>query len=126
MAEITAVLIESGMAAKFLGWHRTEAAERVRMARDILKRDDIAVETSSYHVWLPLPEPWRAMDFAAEVRALGVLVSPADYFAVDRGPVPHAIRISLGGVGSRARLADGLRAVAAALEAHPTPMRSAI
>ena len=47
------------------------------------------------HLYLPLPEPWRAGPFAAALRRAGVLVRTMDHFAVGRMPTPHAIRISL-------------------------------
>ena len=119
MGEITAILIESGMAEKFLDWHRKEATDRVKLASSILQRDDIALNAPTYHVWVPLPAPWRAIDFADEVRKLGTIVSPADYFAVDQSPPPQAVRISLGGVQDRGRLAEGLKAVAQILQARP-------
>jgi DNA-binding transcriptional MocR family regulator len=126
MGEITAILVENGMADQFLTWHRKEAAERVAMAQQILKQDDIGSTTPTYHVWLPLPAPWRAGEFAAEVRSRGTIISPADHFAVDRSSAPHAVRISLGCVGSRTRLTEGLKTIATALEARPTFMRSAV
>lgn len=126
MGEITSNLIETGMAEKVLVWHRKEAIERVAMAREIFKREDICPDTPTYHLWVPLPAPWRTLDFVAEVRSMGTLISPSDFFAVDRSPAPHAVRISLGSVSSRARLAEGLRAVARALEARPTLTRSAV
>jgi DNA-binding transcriptional MocR family regulator len=126
MGEVTSVLIEDGIAEEFVAWHRKEAVERMKMAQQILGRSDIFPNCPTYHLWLELPAPWRAGEFAAQVRLGNTLISPADTFAVDRSPAPHAVRISLGGVGERSRLADGLRVVAQALTARPSAVRVVI
>jgi DNA-binding transcriptional MocR family regulator len=98
----------------------------MKMAEEILGRSNIFPNCPTYHLWLELPAPWRASEFAAQVRLGNTLVSPADKFAVDRNPTPHAVRISLGGVAERSRLAEGLRVVAQALTARPSVFHAAI
>ena len=124
MGEVATVLIEEKIADNFLVGHRSEAAERVKLAREILNCPDLPPYCPTYHLWLPLPEPWRASEFVAELRLSGVLVSPADVFAVDRNPTPHAIRISLGGVHDRTHLTQGLHAIANVLVRRPGAVRS--
>jgi DNA-binding transcriptional MocR family regulator len=119
MGEITSVLIEERIAEDFVSWHRKEAVERMRMAQEILGRSDIFPDCPTYHLWLELPAPWRAGEFVAQVRLGNTLISPADKFAVDRNPTPHAVRISLGGVADRERLAEGLSVVGQTLMARP-------
>jgi len=119
MGEITSVLIEERIAETFVSWHRKEARERMKMAEDILGLSNIFPDCPTYHLWLQLPHPWRANEFAARLRLGNTLVSPADAFAVDRNPTPHAIRVSLGGVAERSRLAEGLRMISEALTARP-------
>ena len=126
MGEVATMLIESGMAQNFLVWHRKEAAERTKLAREILKNVEIGNDAPTYHIWMDLPAPWRANEFVTEVRSRGALISPADHFAVDRNPTPHSVRISLGCVASRSRLAEGLKIVASALEARPPHTRSVV
>lgn len=124
LGEVAAVLIEDQIAERFVSWHQKEASDRLAMAREILDQPDLPPDGPTYHVWLPLPSPWRASEFAAEVRLGGVVISPAEVFAVDRGATPHAVRISLGGVSDRVRLAEGLRVIAGALAARPNAVRS--
>jgi DNA-binding transcriptional MocR family regulator len=119
MGEVATVLIEEKIAERFVSGHRAEAAERMSMARRILQFPQLPPPCPTYHLWLPLPEPWRANEFAAESRLGGVLVSPADHFAVDRSPSPHAVRISLGGVRERNRLAQGLQIISDTLARRP-------
>jgi DNA-binding transcriptional MocR family regulator len=126
MGEITSVLIEERIAENFLSWHRKEAVERMKMAENILGLSGIFPNCPTYHLWLQLPAPWRANEFAAHLRLGNTLVSPADVFAVDRNPTPHAIRVSLGGVAERSRLAEGLRVIAEALTARPSSFSMAI
>ena len=124
MGEVATVLIEEHIAERFVKWHREEAGARMAMAREILRQPYLPPAGPTYHVWLPLPSPWRAGEFAAEVKLHGVIISPSEVFVVDRGSAPHAVRISLGGVADRARLADGLRIIADTLASRPKAVRS--
>lgn len=68
------------------------------------------------HLWLGLPAGWTATGFAAAARDSGLLVVPADAFAVaGAGPVPAAVRLSLGGVPDRGALDLALRRLAGLL-----------
>lgn len=111
MGEITTMLIENGHADEFVRWHRQEAMERQKIAAEILGVQP-TISAPSYHMWMPLPEPWRAGDFAADLRTSGVLVAPSDRFAVDRSPAPQAVRLSFGYVSDRERLKKGLNIIA--------------
>jgi len=51
----------------------------------------------SFHIWLQLPEPWRASDFEARLAEKGVAVLSSEPFAVGRFAVPQAIRICVTG-----------------------------
>lgn len=119
MGELAAMLIEGGIAEEIVAWHRNEASARADLAREILGLPDLPPDCPTYHLWLPLDAPWRAVEFATEVRRRGVKISPTEVFAVDRSPAPHAVRVCLGGVSDRARLAEGLRIVAGTLTSRP-------
>lgn len=117
MGEITAQLIEGGHADEFVAWHRRESLERQTLAREIFGLDP-GLAVPSYHMWLPLPDHLRPAEVAAELRRKGVLVAPADQFAVGGGPVPPAIRLSLGSVHDLAKLQETLRLIANHLKGH--------
>jgi DNA-binding transcriptional MocR family regulator len=75
---------------------------------------------------MPLPEPWRADDFVTQSRRKGVAVTSPEVFAVGRGATPHCVRICLGAVSDRERLAKGLEILAELLAASPPPGRHGI
>lgn len=54
----------------------------------------------SPHVWLPLPEQWRAESFVAAAAAEGVLIAPTHGFVVGRRSVPHSVRLCIGSPAS--------------------------
>lgn len=118
VGEFATLLVEGGHADKFVAWHRQESRERYKLAREVLGRDGNP-DLSSYHFWLPLPEPWRTKDFTAELKSRGVLVAPSDKFSVDHSPAPDAVRLSLGWMHDRASLKEGLRIVASCLASRP-------
>jgi DNA-binding transcriptional MocR family regulator len=61
----------------------------------------------AFHIWLSLPEPWQRSAFAAKMRASDLSIVVSDAFTVT-GPPTEAVRISLGGVLSRAELRTAL------------------
>ena len=77
----------------------------------------LSMPPAGFHVWLRLPEPWRARDFAAEAEALGVRVTPADAFVSGRAEAPHAVRLCLGNATSRPELKKGVGVLAQLLTA---------
>jgi len=119
MGEVATLLIEEEIAHKLLSWHRAEATARLAMARNLLGRPDLPPAYPTYHLWLPLPGPWRTTEFCEQARLRGVLINPSEAFAVDRAAAPHAVRVSLGGVSSRERLRAGLEVIADILGGGP-------
>jgi DNA-binding transcriptional MocR family regulator len=71
-------------------------------------------------LWMPLPEPWRAGQFASALRHAGVLVRTADHFAVGRSAAPHAILISLNSPATLEQLTSGLTVLKNLLDGPPT------
>src|SRR3546814_17906644 len=97
MAELTTLLIEDGSADRLVAWHRAEAQARLDIAREILPSGaDGWPGLPSYHLWVPLPGPWRPRELTEELPARGVLTYLADSFAVYRRPTPTATPLSPG------------------------------
>ena len=116
-AAVASLWIRDGTADRLLEARRGEARERQAIARARLAGADLDAKPEAYYLWLRLPEPWRGDAFAAAARARGVLVTPAEAFAVGREPAPHAVRICIGAARTREALGRGLDAVAELLRA---------
>ena len=118
-AELATRWIEDGTADEILVSRRREARARRALALDILGPWQPRCTPGAIMLWLPLPEPWRSSDFAAEAQRRGVIVTPAEVCAVGRHTIAHAAKISLGPPRDRAELEDGLRRLAGLLQDGP-------
>ena len=125
-AEIAARWIDEGDGDRLAAELRREAIARQEIARRALSGIDLPGHPSSFHLWLPLPRPWRAEEFTRRARTAGVAVMPADAFAVGPNP-PQAVRLCLGAARSRAELARAIELLAGIVgeqpalhEAHPS------
>ena len=108
MAEIATLWIRDGIAERLIAWQRQEARARQSIAERVLKRWHVQSYPYSFHLWLHLPDPWRADAFTQQARARGVAVIPADFFAVGRTRAPHAVRLCLTAAANRQELEKGL------------------
>jgi DNA-binding transcriptional MocR family regulator len=126
MAELFAQLVRDGTAEQLAARQRQEASVRQRLAREVLGTRAHLAQPTSYHLWLPLPPPWRATEFIAHVAERGVMVDPATAFAVDRARAPHAVRVSLSAAASNDRLRRGLQVLAETLGEMPARRREVI
>ncbi|USQ74295.1 PLP-dependent aminotransferase family protein (plasmid) [Roseomonas mucosa] len=84
-----------------------ENVERQKLAATILTDLRFAADPHGHHLWLQLPEHWRASDFADHADRAGVSIVPSAAFAVTAHPI-EAVRISLGVAPDRGVLEDGL------------------
>jgi DNA-binding transcriptional MocR family regulator len=119
MAEIVSQWIRDGTADRIVKRKRQEAAARQRLAESVLGRFASRSNRAAYHLWLPLPDPWRSETFAEEARRRGVAVTAAQTFMVGRVATPHAVRVCLGAPADPQQLEKGLRILAGILEASP-------
>ena len=119
---IAARWIEDGTADVMIDAQRRELKARQTLAADILAGLNFDTDPVSTHLWLHLPPPWRATDFAAQLLAHGVRVIESEVFAVGRGEIPHAVRINVSAARSREQLAAGLRIVVDTLHRQTRPM----
>jgi len=108
LAELAASLIEDGTAGAILKSRRKEAEARQDLAAKILRPSGAGAHPHSFHLWLPLPEPWRGEDFAAKARQRGVAVNPGEVFVAGAAKPPAAVRVCLGAARTRDRLEKGL------------------
>ncbi|MEG1548783.1 MAG: PLP-dependent aminotransferase family protein, partial [Clostridia bacterium] len=71
--------------------------------------------------WFSLPSYWTSRELATTARAQGVAVTASDAFYDNRPP--NAIRISLGSIRDRARLANALKKLSLLLAHKPAVNR---
>lgn len=119
MAEIAARWIADGTADEARRLKRAEATARQAAAREVLAPYHVQTRPESFHLWLHLPEPWRADSFAERARRRGVLVNPSHMFLVGPGTAPAAVRVCLGPARDLEHLDRGLRALLRVLEEKP-------
>ncbi len=87
--------MSGGSAATLAEAKRRDAASRQTLAREILAGLTVVGDPRAYHLWLELPETWRAEAFAAAALRRGIALLPAAAFAVNPGHAPNAVRLAL-------------------------------
>jgi DNA-binding transcriptional MocR family regulator len=111
--EIACRLIDDGIALRLAEQQRAELRTRQAIAAEILSGNKVASLPSALHVWLTLPESWRAEGFVVAANARGLAVTPAEAFMVGHGPAPQAVRLSVSGATpSQDELRQGLEIAA--------------
>lgn len=125
MARIASRWIEDGTADRLVAEKRAETARRQALARRLLARHSYRTAPGAAHLWLSLPEPWHAEEFAAAARRDGVGVTPAAAFAAGR-QVPNAVRLCIGTPSTLASLERGLARLDALLAAAPAAYLSVV
>jgi DNA-binding transcriptional MocR family regulator len=126
MAEIVTRWIESGKAKSMSDWQREEVVRRQAVVAEVLDGMDYETDSNSYHVWLSLPEPWRAEEFVSQLRARKVIVLPGEAFVIGRGHSPHAVRICIGPAHNPDHLRDGLAIIAETLQNPSRPAQTIV
>lgn len=95
---------------------KEQLAKRLEAVSQILAGYEITVLQGSFHVWLQLPEPWRASDFESCLSEKGVSVLSSEPFAVGRFAVPQAVRICVTGPVTFDEVVKGLGVIRSQLE----------
>lgn len=85
----------SGIADRLAAIKRKDAAERQLIARAVLSDLDVVGDPRAYHLWLRLPEFWRAEAYATASLRRGIALIPSSAFAVAPGHAQNAVRIAL-------------------------------
>nr|WP_246088743.1 PLP-dependent aminotransferase family protein [Phreatobacter stygius] len=87
--------IADGTAARLATAKRADAGYRQELARAALAGLSMQADVRAYHLWLELPDHWRAGAYVAAASRLGISIVPASAFAVDQGFAPNAVRLAL-------------------------------
>jgi DNA-binding transcriptional MocR family regulator len=110
--------IADGTAARVAGLKREDARARQALAAKILANATVQADKSAFHLWLELPDPWRADTFVAAAALLGVAITPASAFAVTPGHAPNAVRIAISAPPLK-DLEHGLRTIRSLSDSSP-------
>ncbi|MFF4582467.1 PLP-dependent aminotransferase family protein [Streptomyces sp. NPDC001373] len=121
LAEVLARWVGDGTADLIVAARRTATAQRNTAAREILAGLDVITEPAAPHLWLPLPEPWTAGQFAAATREAGILVSPGDEYTPRREHAAFGVRIGLNADVEDEVLRDALLTLVHLLGSAPPP-----
>lgn len=84
-----------GSARRIVEAKRADARARQALAREVLRDLGPKGDPRAYHLWLPLPEPWRGEAFAAAALRRGIALTPGSAFAVTPGHAPNGVRLAL-------------------------------
>ena len=115
MAEVATRWIQNGTAARLAESQRDEERARREIAMRVLRGVPCRTHPASFHLWILLPESWRAGEFVDALKNRGVIVLPAEAFAVGRAQSPHAVRVCLGAARTRDAIEAGLNVIAETL-----------
>lgn len=126
VAEIFSRWLDEGTADRLLARQRREAAARHSIAGALLDLPGPPPDPAAFHLWLPLPAPWRTGDFVAAAATAAVAVAPGQAFATGRSHAPHAVRLSLSAPPTQEALRTALGRLAPLLAAPPAPSRGLI
>ena len=114
--------LQDGSAEAMIGAIRDEAAARQKLAAEVLNGHTFSAHPSGHHIWVSLPRSWTRTEFASHVHRQGLAIVTAETFSVEDAR-PHAIRVSLGAVGSRYELITALKILATALQSSASVTR---
>ncbi len=119
LPEIATRWIETGEMETLIAQQRKQTTERLAIAHKILRGVEFKTDPEFPLIWVPLPEPWRAGQFAGALRQAGVLVRTADHFGVGRSPAPQSVRISLNAPANIELLEKGLQIFKSVIDNPP-------
>ena len=95
MAELACRWIEDGT-ADVLEQERNRVITRLKaIAETALFGLGCRDAPDNPNLWLPLGERWQGVDVAGMAKSRGILVAPAENFAINGGAVKPALRLSL-------------------------------
>lgn len=113
MAEVVRRWVDDGTALRLMADKRIEGARRQAAARSALMEYGVEAaptHPSSFHIWIPLPEPRHDLELVAAARREGVLIAGTTSFATGR-VLAEGIRLSLGTPATIEEVARGARTV---------------
>lgn len=107
MCDIVSTWIMDGTARSMVDWQCAEFIQRRKFAHEVFK-DVATIKCEASWVWMDLPEPWTPGQFSSAANELGINIWPSERFTIGRTLPPYAVRVSLGGFGSRTDIEQAL------------------
>ncbi|WP_027720632.1 PLP-dependent aminotransferase family protein [Maridesulfovibrio zosterae] len=107
-AELVCQWIKDGTADKTIKLKRRAAHKRYNGVRDLLEDLDVKGSSTSFFLWLRLPEQWKGYMLESRARKAGINIFCAEKFAVGDTAVPSMARLSLSGTKNIDELRYGL------------------
>ncbi|MET4636554.1 hypothetical protein [Kaistia defluvii] len=104
---------------------RVENTGRQELAASILSDATIAANLATPHLWMSLPNRWRAVALVLQLEHRGVLILASSSFSVT-SPALEAVRISLGAAPDRGVLETALRSIRSVLSLPHSDTRRAL
>lgn len=93
--ELFARWLDDGTAARVIDRRRQDVRQRQAAVSTLLEGFTVRSHPASYHCWLELPSGWSSVRLSMEAQAQGVIVAPAEVFAVEAKLPYEAVRISV-------------------------------
>lgn len=122
VADLCYQLLSSGAGARIKAAVQAEFAARLQLMVNHLGAFDLKWQPGVPFVWLNLPLGWRASTFTRMAEDEGVLVRPADEYALVGGKAPNAIRLAIPGSLAVADFEAGIRRLARLLDNPPASL----
>jgi len=110
-AEVFTHWLEDGTLDQTIAKRLQDMVARQNVAASLLSGLKFRNHPASYHVWLELPYGWTGMKLAMESQLRGVMVAPAEIFAVDPRVPAAAVRLSVIGAPTHDLLTSGIKTV---------------
>lgn len=115
-------LFRSGAAAAIRTKVHQEMSERLLIMVNRLGAFDLSWQPGIPFAWLRLPQGWRASTFTRMAEQEGVLVRPADQYALVHGRAPNAVRLAVPGNIARKELESAVATLEHLLPRPPSDM----
>lgn len=96
MAELALHWLAENRLQGLIDWQRAENGRRLAVLRRFPLLGAARAHPHSAHVWLTLPEPWRAEEFVAAAASHNIGIAQTHSFVVGRRSLPHAVRLCIG------------------------------
>ena len=114
LASLGCVMAADGRLQRAIQAKRKEGARRSSIAREMLAGFDVQGKGNTWHLWVQrLASDTRTdEEFERACQERGVLITGARWFTAEGVPVPHAVRVGLGGETAAERVREGLTILA--------------